>query len=136
MRHCYLAGILLTLILVSCAPIQLHMEARNVVVSLNSPRPSCRYLGQVTGFQETLTDLNISERRFQNGAMNDMKNRAASLCGNYVQLILRRTGKMDSLTGEDGLLNVPLPPSYIKYFGNVYACCEVSKSMSTDCQRM
>lgn len=122
MRHCYPAVILLSLSLVGCAPIRLHMEARNVVVSLNPPRPSCRYLGQVVGFQETLTDSSVTERRFQNGAVNDMKNKAASLCGNYIQLILRRSGKSDSITGEDGLLNFPSPQRYIKYFGNVYVC--------------
>lgn len=122
MRHCYKIIIILSAFLGGCGPNPLHTEAQSVVVSLNPPPRVCRYLDQVTGFQLVAGEYYISKRRFRAGALNDLKNRAASLYGNYVQLILHRSGKTDDINREDQPLNAPLPFAYMMDYGNVYVC--------------
>src|SRR6185437_2402057 len=84
---------LLAVLLSSCASVQLTPNANKVIASPNPAPKSCKYLGQVVGNQGNFfTGGFTSNRNLEEGAMNDLKNQAAKLGANYVQLVTNRAG--------------------------------------------
>ncbi|ASK79880.1 hypothetical protein CF386_10020 [Paraphotobacterium marinum] len=74
-----------------CAAIKLNPNAKNVIVTPEKPDKDCKYLGSVSGDQgNSFTGEYTSNKNLEIGAMNDLKNNAAALGANYVQLITNR----------------------------------------------
>src|SRR3990167_9489055 len=89
-------------ILVSgCAAVPMEPQAARIISSPNPAPKGCKYLGQVVGNQGNFfTGGFTSNRNLEEGAMNDMKNQAAHLGANYIQLITNRAGITGSSSGS------------------------------------
>lgn len=108
------AGIVFTI--AGCSSMELTSEAQQVVLSPNNPPQGCKYVGSVTGNQGNfLTGAFTSNANLEQGAMNDIKNKAAKLGANYVQLITNRAGVTGNQSGGSSQTNVT-------YTGNAYNC--------------
>ncbi|HYF97435.1 MAG TPA: DUF4156 domain-containing protein [Coxiellaceae bacterium] len=104
------------LTLCACSSIPLEPQAQHVLVTPNPPSKKCYYLGQVLGNQGNFfTGGWTSNPNLEAGAMNDMKNKAAKLGANYVQIITSRQGN----TGQN---NGAYQQTNITDIGNAYKC--------------
>ena len=93
MKHTLVLSTVISILLVGCSAIPLEPEAQKIVVSPNKVPTGCKYLGQVIGNQGNfLSGEFISNKNMEQGAMNDIKNKAFKLGANYVQLITSRAG--------------------------------------------
>src|SRR5437773_9744065 len=94
-----LAILVLTVVVSGCASIQLDSRATRVIASPNPAPKGCKYVGQVIGNQGNFfTGGFTSNRSLEEGSMNDMKNQAAKLGANYIQIVTNRAG----ITGSAG----------------------------------
>lgn len=85
--------------LVGCSAKELKPQARNVIVSRHAPSKNCRILGNVVGEQGgSFTGGWTSNRKLMIGAMNDLKNQAYEMGGNYVVLEESKAGQTSSGT--------------------------------------
>jgi hypothetical protein len=100
-----------------CAPVVLTPEAQRVVLSPNPPPAGCHYVGSVTGNQGNFfTGAFTSNANLETGAMNNVKNQAASLGANYVQMVTNRAGVSGG--GQGG----GTQQTNVTYTGNAYRC--------------
>lgn len=92
--------------LAGCAAIQPVSPQVNsgVIASTNPPPKNCKFVTQVLGSQGNFfTGGWTSNANLEEGAMNDLKNKAFSAHGNYVQLVTNRAGVTGSSSfGGDG----------------------------------
>ncbi len=101
--------------LAGCSSMALTPEAQKVVLSPNSPPQGCKYVGSVTGNQGNfVTGSFTSNSNLEQGAMNDVKNKAAGLGANYVQLMTNRAGVSGGQSGSS--------QTNVTYTGNAYSC--------------
>ena len=106
-----------------CASIDLEPSASRVVVSPNQAPKGCKYLGQVTGNQGNFfTGGFTSNKNLETGSMNDLRNQAAKLNGNYVQLLVNRAGVTGSYSSNNGTGGGNSEQTNITNLGNVYQC--------------
>lgn len=104
---------------VGCQSTPLTPQASRVLLSPNPPSKGCKYLGEVTGNQGNFfTGGFTSNKNLEQGAMNDLKNQAASLGANYVQMITNRAGVTGGGGGGQQQTNVTLT-------GNAYHCAKL-----------
>src|SRR3990167_10296670 len=90
-----------TILIGGCAAIPVNQQASRIIASPNPAPKNCKYLGQVVGNQGNFfTGGFTSNRNLEEGAMNDMKNQAAHLGANYIQLITNRAGITGSSSGS------------------------------------
>ena len=95
------AGLIASM-LSACAATKLNPGAERIIVSRNAVPKSCKFLGAVIGEQGgAFTGGYTSNKNLAQGALNDMRNKALELGGNYVQLETDRAG----VTGS-GSMNV------------------------------
>ena len=107
-----------SLVLAACSSIPLNPGAQQVRV-VNAEPKGCGFLGVVTGKQgDFLRGQVISNADLEEGAMNDLRNKAVALGGNTVSLITNRAGAtgMGSLTGGD------YAQTNVVMTGNVWKC--------------
>lgn len=116
----------LVLLINGCASIKVEPGAANVIASPNPPPKSCRYVGQIIGNQGNFfTGGFTSNRNLEEGAMNDLKNRAHKIGANYVQIITNRagyTGSMSSSGGDYNYMSGSSQQTNITNMGNAYRC--------------
>lgn len=113
----------LALALNACASIEVSPQAARVITSPNAPPKGCKYLGQVVGNQGNFfTGGFTSNRNLEEGAMNDLKNRAANLGANYVQLITNRAGNTGSISSFGGDISGSMEQTNVTNLGNAYSC--------------
>ncbi|RTK97428.1 MAG: DUF4156 domain-containing protein [Neisseriaceae bacterium] len=121
MVHCVI--LISSLSLVACAAISVQPNAQDIQV-INSQQEvpeGCKYLGQVSGSQGNFfTGTYTSNNNLAVGAMNDLKNKAADLGGNYIQLLTNQA----STTGSGGLIGGGMQQTGVVNMGNVYSCKE------------
>jgi hypothetical protein len=111
------------LVLAGCASIELDQRASKVIASPNPAPKGCKYVGQVNGNQGNFfTGQYTSNRNLEIGAMNDMKNQAAKLGANYVQMIVNRAGNTGSMSMNDGNGAGGMAQTNVTNMGNAYAC--------------
>lgn len=113
-----LSSVLVTFILIGCASNKLNDNAAAVVVAPDSQNvpAGCKELGLVSGSQGNILTINFtSGSTLSNGAMNELKNNAALMGANYVQVLTSQTDP--NLHG--GFLSV-------NNFGTAYKCSESS----------
>lgn len=116
---------LLFVMLVGCAAIVVTPQARKVVVSPNRAPKGCQYLDQVVGNQGNFfVGAYTSNAHLEEGAMNDLRNKASILGGNYVQLISSRAGITGNMGGSLDTRSVggSSQQTNVTNVGNVYYC--------------
>ena len=97
--------------LIGCAANTLRPEAQRVRLLGAIPGPECKYMGDATGGQGNfLTGPYTSNANLQAGAINDLKNQAATMGGNAVYILANTTG-LDKGTQTS-----------VTSTGNVYFC--------------
>lgn len=109
--------------LFGCAAVKLNSNAQKVLVSPNKPAKGCKYLGQATGSQgNTFTGDLTSNKNLDAGSMNDVRNQAANMSGNYVQILTNRASIAGGGGGYDGTGGGGISQSTATVIGNVYKC--------------
>jgi hypothetical protein len=89
------------LFLAGCSATKLTPGAQAVYVTQDKPDPACKFVGQVTGGQgNAFTGAFTTNRNLQTGAMNDIRNQAFSLGGNYVQIVKTRDQNVTKSSGD------------------------------------
>ncbi|WP_419420160.1 DUF4156 domain-containing protein [Legionella sp. D16C41] len=117
-----------TLLFAGCAAIPPEPQAvRGVIVSPKAAPQGCKYLGQVVGNQGNfLTGGFTSNRNLEEGAMNDLKNKAIKLGANYIQLLTNRAGTTGSMSGfnaqNNGYMSGSSQQTNVTNLGNAYIC--------------
>ena len=113
----------LSIVLAGCAATPIEPHAMRIVASPNPAPKSCKYVGQVVGNQGNFFTGNYtSNRNLEEGAMNDMKNKAAKLGANYIQLITNRAGNTGSVSGSNGIISGHMAETNVTNMGNAYNC--------------
>lgn len=116
-----------TLLLNSCASIELDPRAQKVIASPNPPPKTCKYKGQVMGNQGNFfTGGFTSNRNLEEGSMNDLKNQAVKMNANYVQIVTNRAGVTGSMSGSfgqnGGFMSGSSEQTNVTNLGNAYSC--------------
>lgn len=115
--------ILISVLISGCASIKLDPQATRIVASPNPAPKGCKYLGQVVGNQGNFfTGDWTSNKNLEEGAMNDLKNKANKLGANYIQLITTRAGNTGSMSGFDGNISGHMSQTNVTNLGNAYFC--------------
>ncbi|WP_298627912.1 DUF4156 domain-containing protein [uncultured Legionella sp.] len=117
----------LTILITSCAAIPVDPQAARIVVSPDPAPKGCKYLGQVVGNQGNFfTGEYTSNRNLEEGAMNDLRNKANQLGANYVRLITNRAGVTGSMGGsfnqQGGYMSGSSAQTNVTNLGNAYRC--------------
>ncbi len=100
---------------VGCQSTHLSRQAQQVILSPNAPSPACQYISSITGNQGNFVSGAVtSNKNLEQGAMNDLRNKAANLGANYVQMLGNRSG----VTGHNGGQR----QTNVIYTGNAYKC--------------
>jgi hypothetical protein len=116
-------SILLIGTLTACASIQLRSEAERIIVSRNPAPKGCKYVGHVIGSQGgSWSGGWTSNKNLAEGAFNDMKNKAAKLGANYVQLETNQAGVTGSAGMYSGTGGGSTQQTDVTNVGNAYRC--------------
>lgn len=111
-------------LLAGCAAVQLNPGAAQVRITTNEPQ-GCKYLGEVTGNQGNfLTGGFTSNANLETGARNEMKNEAAKLGANTVQMLTNRAGQTGSMSLAGGTGGGSMEQTNVTYTGIAYKCPE------------
>lgn len=111
--------VILALLIGGCASIEVHPSATRIISSPNPAPKGCKYLGEVTGNQGNFfTGGFTSNKNLEQGARNDLRNQAATLGANYVQIVISRSGHTGSYNQNIG----GLEQTNVTYTGNAYTC--------------
>jgi type IV pilus biogenesis protein CpaD/CtpE len=99
--------------LTGCQSNQLSSEAQRVALAPNPPSANCRFIQAIsTDKQASFLSHGFSTNSLaEEAAMNDLKNQAAGLGGNYVQMTATRSG----MSNDEQQIQV-------SYTGKVYQC--------------
>lgn len=121
----------MTALVGGCAAIPAGPETVKVIASPNPAPKMCKYLGQVVGNQGNFfTGEFTSNRNLEEGAMNDLKNKAVKLGANYIQIITNRAGVTGSISGsfsrDDAHIGGRSQQTNVTNLGNAYVCPPVS----------
>ncbi|MFC2075151.1 DUF4156 domain-containing protein [Bdellovibrionota bacterium] len=104
---------------IGCAATPINPGAQLVMLGHEKPDKACKYLGEAVGSQGgSFTGVWTSNVNMEIGAKNDLKNKAAGMGANYVQLLTQRAGDTSSYSrygGGGGQTNVV-------YVGACYRC--------------
>ena len=110
------AGIALC-VLAGCAATPLTHDAAPIRLTNAEPGKECRYLGEVTGRQgDWWTGPFTSNANLEEGARNDLKNKAAALGANVVHLVTSQSGVSAAGSGGGSETTV------VTYVGAAYRC--------------
>jgi hypothetical protein len=111
-------------LLAGCAAVQLNPGAAQVRITTNEPQ-GCKYLGEVTGNQGNFfTGGFTSNANLETGARNEMKNEAAKLGANTVQMLTNRAGQTGSMSLAGGTGGGSMEQTNVTYTGIAYKCPE------------
>ncbi len=109
----------IVLLISGCTSVPVEPQAERVIVSPDKAPKGCKYLGQVIGNQgDFFTGGFTSNKNLEEGAMNDMRNKASKMGGNYIQLVTTRAGN----TGAGGYYGGGYSETNVTNLGNVYHC--------------
>jgi hypothetical protein len=113
---------LILALLGGCAANPLSPNAQRVRIVTNEPT-GCDYLGEATGNQGNFfTGDWTSNANLETGARNDLKNQAAQMGGNTVQLLTTRAGQTGSMGIANGSGGGSSSQTNVTYVGAVYRC--------------
>lgn len=109
------------MLMVGCSSIEVTPNGSKVIVSPNPAPTGCKYVGQVVGNQGNFfTGDWTSNKNLEEGAMNDLKNKAGEIGANYVQLLTNKAGQTGSWNSYGGSMN----QTNVTNLGNAYKCPE------------
>lgn len=122
-----LSASVITLMITGCAAIPADPQAKRVIASPNPAPKGCKYVGQVVGNQGNFfTGGFTSNRNLEEGAMNDLKNKASKKGANYIQLVTNRAGVTGSMSGSfdrhGGFMSGGSEQTNVTNLGNAYIC--------------
>lgn len=122
-RYLPVAGTVLLMALnAACSPVPLSAAARQVRIVTAEPS-GCKYLGEVTGNQgNSFTGGFTSNADLETGARNDMKNQAAQVGANTVQLLTTRAGQTGNFGVSQGSGGGSIEETNVTYVGVAYSC--------------
>ncbi|KTD63520.1 outer membrane lipoprotein [Legionella santicrucis] len=117
----------LSILISSCASISADPQTARIIASPSPVPKGCKYLGQVVGNQGNFfTGSFTSNRNLEEGAMNDLKNKAAKLGANYIHLVTNRAGVTGSMSGsfnsQGGFMSGSSEQTNVTNLGNAYLC--------------
>lgn len=113
----------LAALVVGCSAQELSPQAAKVIASPNPAPKGCHYISQVVGNQGNFfTGGWTSNRNLEEGSMNDLKNQAASLGANYIQLVNSRAGNTGHFNSFNGEMSGNMQQTNVTNLGNAYAC--------------
>lgn len=117
----------LCLLVSSCASIPADPLTARIIASPNAAPKGCKYVGQIVGNQGNFfTGGFTSNRNLEEGAMNDLKNKALKLGANYIQLVINRAGVTGSMGGSSynnsGYISGSSEQTNVTNLGNAYIC--------------
>ncbi len=125
MKKQTLLVILSALFIGGCSSIELHPHAHRVIASTQPAPKGCKYMGQVIGNQGNFfTGEWTSNKNLEQGAMHDIKNKAANLGANYIHLINSRAGVTGSVYGDGSYTSGGSSQTNVTNIGNAYYCKE------------
>jgi hypothetical protein len=108
---------------VGCAVVPLTPGAEKVIVTRQPQPKSCKFLGSVVGQQGgAFSGPWTSNRNLAQGALNDTRNQALELGGNYVTLETDRAGVTGSGSSYEGTGGYYSEQTDVTKTGNVYIC--------------
>ncbi|WP_325148002.1 DUF4156 domain-containing protein [Francisella hispaniensis] len=111
------------ILLASCSSVQLNPIASKVEISRAAPAKDCKFINTITGTQGNFfTGAFTSNNNLQEGAYNKVRNKAAKMGGNYIQLISSQAGNTGSGGGFDGDYNSSYEQTNYTVTGSVYNC--------------
>ncbi len=101
------------LVLAGCQSNQLTPAAQKVMLAPNAPPSNCRFIQSISSDKQVnfLSHGFSTNSTAEQAAMNDLKNQAASLGGNYVRMSTNRS----SISNDKEQIQVA-------YTGKVYKC--------------
>ncbi len=109
-------------LLAGCAANALNPQAQKIRLVTSEPK-DCEYLGEATGNQGNFfTGGWTSNANLETGARNDLKNQAAQMGGNTVQLLSTRAGQTGSFGVANGSGGGSSEQTNVTYVGAVYRC--------------
>jgi hypothetical protein len=113
-----------SLVIAGCSAIQPEVSgARKVLVAHRAPAKNCKYLDQVVGNQGNFfTGSWTSNANLEEGALNDMRNKAAAMGGNYIELLANRAGVTGGSSFHAGSGGGGSSQTNVVYTGNVFRC--------------
>ncbi|AEW51157.1 TPA: DUF4156 domain-containing protein [Legionella pneumophila] len=122
-----LSASVITLMITGCAAIPADPQSERVIASPNPAPKGCKYVGQVVGNQGNFfTGGFTSNRNLEEGAMNDLKNKASKKGANYIQLVTNRAGVTGSMSGSfdrhGGFMSGGSEQTNVTNLGNAYIC--------------
>jgi hypothetical protein len=114
-----LLGIGVVLLGSGCAATKLSPGAEKILVTRQPAPKTCKFRGQVLGEQGgMLTGGWTSNKNLAQGAMNDMRNKAAEVGANYVVLEESKAGN----TFSRGGVSMTGGQTDVTQIGNAYLC--------------
>jgi hypothetical protein len=106
-----------------CSAVPLAPGAEKVIVSRQAQPESCKFLGAVVGQQGgAFSGPWTSNRNLAQGALNDVRNQAFALGGNYVTLESEHAGVTGSGSSYQGTGSYQSGQTDVTKTGNVYIC--------------
>ncbi len=110
-------------VFVGCAAMPLTAGAEKVIVTRQPQPKSCKFLGAVIGQQGgAFSGPWTSNRNLAQGALNEIRNKALGLGGNYVTLESEHAGVTGSGSSYDGTGSYHTGQTDVTKTGNVYIC--------------
>ncbi len=110
-------------VFVGCAAMPLTAGAEKVIVTRQPQPKSCKFLGSVVGQQGgAFSGPWTSNRNLAQGALNDIRNKALELGGNYVTLESEHAGVTGSGSSYQGTGSYQTRQTDVTKTGNVYIC--------------
>ena len=111
------------ILLASCSAIQLNPIASKVEISRAAPAKDCKFINTITATQGNFfSGVFTSNNNLQEGAYNKVRNEAAEIGGNYIQLISSQAGDTGVGSGFDGDYNSSYQQTNYTVTGSVYNC--------------
>ncbi|ASG68424.1 cytochrome C type biogenesis protein CycH [Francisella halioticida] len=115
---------IIMVLLASCSSIQFNPAASKVQISRAAPAKDCKFINTVTSTQGNFfTGAFTSNNNMQEGAYNKVRNEAAQMGGNYIQLISSQDGDTGGGGGSfEGGYNSSYQQTNYSVTGSVYDC--------------
>lgn len=108
-------SIIASTLLSACAAVAPNPGAEKVRITNQEPDKTCKFLGDVQGGQGGYwTGGYTTNENLERGALNDLKNKAAALGGNTIEILTNRATDAGYLFSSY--------KQEVTLVGNVYAC--------------
>ena len=114
-----LLSIFTVVLLAGCAAKTVAPQSTHVLVTPNKAPSNCRFIGMIQGDQGNwFTGPWTPNKNLEQGAMNDLRNKAAALGANYVELVTNRASGTGSAFEGSGSMQ----QTGVITMGNAYSC--------------